>query len=89
MNDQENDTILRVLTLLMLVLTLLMCISVFSFKKSNGIQSIKHPANSITKSQAQPAKTIEVPLKFYTEPNINYSTDQDKDIFETVHRVRA
>jgi len=87
MNDQENDTILRVLTLLMLVLTLLMCISVFSFKKSGEAESVKYPVSSATKSQTKAAKTIDVPLKFYTEPNINYSSK--KNIFETVHRVRA
>jgi|PersoiStandDraft_1058852.scaffolds.fasta_scaffold01335_3 hypothetical protein len=87
MNNQKNDTVLRVLTLLMLALTLFMCISVFSPKHSSAIEPIKHPVTAVTKSQFKPTSNIEVPLKFYTEPNINYSTE--KNIFDTVHKVRA
>ena len=87
MNQQENDNILRVMTLLMLVLSLLMCISVFAFNNLDETTSVKNPLNVVEKSQIKPAKNIQVPIKFYTEPNINYSTE--KNIFETVRRVRA
>ncbi|HEY0269060.1 MAG TPA: hypothetical protein VGC12_07495 [Methyloradius sp.] len=87
MKQQENDTILRLLTLLMLVLSLLMCISVFSFKKPDETMSLKNALSVAEKSQIKPAKNIEVPVKFYTQPNINYSTE--KNIFETVRRVKA
>ena len=87
MNPQENDNILRVMTLLMLVLSLLMCVSVFAFKNVDANTSVKHPLNAGEKSQIKPIKNIQVPVKFYTEPNINYSTE--KNIFETLRRVRA
>jgi uncharacterized protein YceK len=91
MNNQENDTILRVLTLLMLAITLLMCISVFSFKQPEDARSIIHPINHSASSDAQSRlkslKTIDVPFKFYTEPNVNYSAE--KNIFEAVHKVKA
>jgi len=87
MNDQKNDTILKLLTLLMLFLSLLMCISVFSSKKLDQAPSVNNPLGVAAKSDIKHAKKIDVPLKFYTEPNINYSTE--KNIFEAVRTVKA